>query len=144
MLWYWFYIPIISFLSAPTAPPQNVRNTSTSSATITVEWGRVECIERNTEITGYRVRYDPPSSDGTGEVSASGDGCNGGSIILTGLSPFTSYSIEVAADSDHGRGPFSSAITVMTDGEFTLDILFHLVRAHKSLIVYTCIILNKV
>ena len=77
-------------------------------------WDGVDCIDRNTEITGYTVRFDPPSSDGRDEVSAGGDGHNGGSATLTGLIPFTSYSIGVVANSDLGRGPFSSAITVMT------------------------------
>ena len=82
-------------------------------------WDGVVCIERNTFITGYRVRYHSPSSDGTDEVSASGDGINGGSVTLTGLSPSTNYSIQVAADSDLGHGPFSDPITVVTDGEVT-------------------------
>ena len=80
-------------------------------------WNGVECIERNTKITGFTVRYDPPSSDGTDEVSASGYGFSGGSVTLTRLSPSTSYSIEVAADSDKGCGPFSGAITVVTGSE---------------------------
>ena len=87
-------------------------------------WHGVVCIQRNTRITGYTVRYDPPSSDGTDVVSARGHGIIGGSVTLIGLSPFTSYSIEVAADSDLGRGPFSDPITVITSGEYTLNILF--------------------
>ena len=63
------------------------------------------------------MRYNPPSSDGTDEVSASGNGNNGGRVTLRGLSPSNSYSIEVAADSDHGRGPFSDPFTVVTGSE---------------------------
>ena len=77
-------------------------------------WDGVECIQRNTEITGYTVHYDPPSRDGTDEVPASGDGRNGGSVTLSGLTSFTNYFIRVAADSDLGRGPFSEAIILMT------------------------------
>ena len=86
---------------------------------INLTWDGVECIKRNTEITGYTVHYDPPSGDGTGEVSASGDGRNGGSVTLTGLSPSTNYSIEVAANSDEGHGPFSDSITVVTGSEYS-------------------------
>ena len=99
---------------SPNAPPQNVNNTNTSSTTITVEWDGVECLQRNTRITGYTVHYDPPSSDGKNEVTADGNGFTGGSVTLTGLSPLTNYSIQVAADSGLGRGPFSIAITVAT------------------------------
>ena len=76
----------------------------------------VDCIQRNTLITGYTVRYDPSSRsiDGTNEVTASGDGVTGGSVTLTGLFPLTNYSIQVAADSDLGHGPFSEAIIFMT------------------------------
>ena len=80
-------------------------------------WDGVECLERNTEITGYTVNYDPPSSDGRDELLAHGSGNNGGSVIFRGLTPFTTYSIQVAADSVLGRGPFSDPITVVKGSE---------------------------
>ena len=105
---------MISLLSAPTGPPRNVRVTNNTSTFITVTVMDVDCLQRNTEITGYTARYSPPSSDGTGEASGDGTGADGGSVNLTGLSPSTSYTIRVAADSDLGRGPFSDPIIVET------------------------------
>ena len=61
--------------------------------------------------------YDPPSRDGTDQVSVSGNGNIGGSVTLTGLNPFTSYSIKVAANSGLGHGPFSDPITVVTNSK---------------------------
>ena len=85
-------------------------------------WDGIECIERNTWVTGYIVRYDPPTSDGIDETLASGDGYNGGSVTLIGLSPSTSYSIEVAGNSDQGHGPFSDPVIAVTESKFTCDI----------------------
>ena len=105
---------MISLLLAPSGPPWNVRVTNNTSTTITVEWDGVDCLQRNTEITGYTARYNPHSRDGRNEVSGDGTGASGGSVNLTGLSPSTSYTIQVAADSDLGHGPFSDPIMVET------------------------------
>ena len=105
----------MSSLSAPSAPPQDVRITDTSTTEIQVTWQGVECIYRNTEITSFIVQYDPPSSDGTSEVLTPGDGDQGGSVTLAGLTLFTNYTIKVAANSDKGYGPFTDELTGMTD-----------------------------
>ena len=42
--------------TAPSAAPTSVSATSTSSS-ITVQWGMVPCIHRNGDITGYSVQY---------------------------------------------------------------------------------------
>ena len=89
------------------------------------------------------MHYDPPSSDGTDEVVASGRGLEGGNITLRGLGPFTNYSIQVAADSDLGRGPFSDAIIVMTaKARELLILLFGVVKccySHSySIWTYSC------
>ena len=48
-------------------------------------------------------------------VDESGDWDNGGETSLTGLTPFTSYSIQVAAVNVQGDvGPYSDTITVLT------------------------------
>ncbi len=71
------------------------------------------CIDRNSEITGYVLRYGEASSDQREEavIAVSGDG--GGMYVIATLSPLTSYYIEVAAVSDSGIGPFTN-ITVRT------------------------------
>ncbi len=86
---------------------------ATDETSITVQWGAVPCIDRNSEITGYVLRYGEASSDQREEAVIAGSGDKGGTSTITGLSPLTSYSIEVAAVSDSGIGPFAS-ITVRT------------------------------
>ena len=79
-------------------------------------WDGVECIERNTEITGYIVRYALVSdSDDVTEIPVDGSASGATTFILSRLTPFTEYSIEVAGNSAYGRGPFSETIFRITD-----------------------------
>ena len=76
-------------------------------------WGAVECPHQRGNITGYRLRY----SNGTSIVNTTGEGSR--QHVLTGLTPFTSYSVQVAVVNDGGTGPYSTPLTVETlqDGE---------------------------
>ena len=81
----------------PSEPPQSLTVTSTTPFSITIQWGEVECLEQNSEITGYSVRY--------GGMTASVTGASNRTFTATGLTPRTSYTFEVAAVSDSGTGP---------------------------------------
>ena len=85
--------------------------TSISGTSITVSWDPVPCLSRNSEITGYVVRYNEVSNSChvDTEVSASET-----SVTLEGLTGSTQYSIQVAAVSASGTGPFSGAVTAET------------------------------
>ena len=93
---------------APSAAPSNVRVTGATSTTITVQWGEVECIDRNGEITGYSVRY----SGGGRFVTGGGTR----QTTISGLTPSTDYTIEVAAVNSVGTGPYSDPIIRVTQG----------------------------
>ncbi len=86
---------------------------ATDETSITVQWDAVPCIDRNSEITDYVLRYGEASSDQREEAQIAGSGDEGGMSTITGLSPLTTYYVEVAAISDSGTGPFAS-ITVRT------------------------------
>ncbi len=78
-----------------------------NSRNITVQWGAVVCIDRNSEISGYVLRYGEASSDQREEAVIAGSGDEVGVSTITGLTPYTEYSIEVAAvNSDSQTGPF--------------------------------------
>ena len=49
-------------------------------------------------------------------MSVSGDS-SGGMYVISGLMPSTTYSIEVAAETSVGTGPYSAAINQLTDGK---------------------------
>ena len=61
-------------------------------------------------IVGYRVLYGAVPSGVEGTVATSGR-----TLTVTGLSPYTNYSIEVSAvNSDGAMGPYSSPLLVVT------------------------------
>ena len=102
---------------APSAPPSDVSKTvSSTSTTITVQWGPVECIHRNGDITGYLVQYWTQGQS-TQTMSAPGDS-SGGSYEITGLQSSTTYSIRVAAVTGGARfGVYSTIRTETTSGQ---------------------------
>ena len=85
---------------------------SVNPSSITVQWDCVDCIDRNSEITGYTVRYQ----NGGTTVMESVLGTSASDTVFTasGLIPRTSYTFEVAAVSNEGTGPFSTDTTVET------------------------------
>ena len=68
------------------------------------------CIHRNTEITGYIVRYGSVSNSDRNEVMADGPANDATTFTLTGLTPSTNYSIEVAGNCNLDHGPFSDPL----------------------------------
>jgi len=104
-----------SLLVAPSGGPQSLREVETTSTNITIAWDAVNCIERNSNIAGYVVRYTPPSSSGNDSVMVAGTGDAGGMVTIDGLTPSTQYSIQVAAVNSGGNvGFFSTALSVET------------------------------
>ena len=103
----------LSIPPAPSAAPTSVRISDGTSSNITVQWGAVDCIDRNGDITGYSVRYGVQGNRNTQYLNVSG-----GSITeatISSLMPSTTYSIQVAAVNSAGIGVYSG--TVKTDGE---------------------------
>ena len=104
--------------------PHNVRVLATSSTVLLVEWeGLTPCSEVNGLIVQYRVEY---VADGaTGEVSTTDQpgewNVTRAEALLTGLSPYTKYSVRVAAVNELGDvGLYSDPVTRWTleDGTY--------------------------
>ena len=102
---------------------------SVTSNSITVQWGRVSCIDRNSEITGYSVRYGQTGSTTTVMESVSGTSDSDRMFTASGLIPRTSYTFEMAAVSSEGTGPFSTANAVETS---VFEGTYVLVSLHAS------------
>ena len=98
---------------APSAAPTSVSVSAVTSSSITVQWGAVDCIHRNGDITGYSVRY---GEVGSAEGDRSVEMVSGGSVTLTSLMPSTTYSIEVAAVNTLGIGLHSDVFFNVTEG----------------------------
>ena len=84
---------------APSASPSSVSVSEVTSSSITVQWGPLDCIHRNGAITSYSVQY------GSETVSVTGNS-SGGMYVISGLMPSTTYSIQVAAKTSAGTGPY--------------------------------------
>ena len=94
--------------------------TSINTSSITIEWEELNCIDRDSDITGYTVRYGPTSNTTTAAMEETVPQMNDSATTLTvtGLIPGTSYTFEVAAVSSEGTGPFSTGTDVLT-GRYT-------------------------
>jgi len=114
------------FLPVPSAPPTSVSISSASSSSITVQWGAVDCIHQNGDITGYIVQYAIHSYGSVESKHVSrGDATE---AMLTGLVGNTTYYIEVAAVNSAGIGEYSNPITgkAASKGNLALLTLFSL------------------
>ena len=83
-----------------------------TSFSITVQWGAVECIHHNGDITGYLVRYGVQENENAQTMHVSG--ASAAKTTLSNLMSSTTYSIEVAAVNSAGTGVFSPIIMNMT------------------------------
>ena len=102
---------------APSSPPTSVSTSDVTSSSITVQWGAVDCIHRNGDITGYSVRYGVQGSGSTQTESVSGGATT--ERTVSGLESSSNYSIEVAAVNSAGTGVYSDPIIRITDGMCT-------------------------
>ena len=98
--------------TAPSASPTSITASDVIPNRFTVQWGAVDCIDRNGDITGYSVRYGVQGSGSTQTVSVSGPGTM--DIDISGLTADTSYAVEVAAENADGIGVYSDPLTVDT------------------------------
>ena len=113
--------------AAPTGPPTSVMTTSTPNA-ITVQWGSVDCADRNGDITGYSVQYGEVGSGSTQTMPVSGGGMT--EYTIFDLTPSTEYNVSVAAVTSAGTGVYSDEIVQRTEGEHFPHCLFILNSVH--------------
>ena len=120
--------------AAPDEPPTDVTAMTTNPVSIIIRWGRVLCINRNSNITGYIVRY----SRGDGSivnVSVSGTGQSERTYTATPLAPSTNYSIQVAAVTSTGvTGPFSTTVTETTSPPKSESVRYSWLRTCDTLL----------
>ena len=91
-----------------------VSDLDVTSSNITVQWGPVNCIQRNGDIIGYSVRYGVRGNGSTQAVNISGG--NTTETTISGLHSSTTYTIEVAAVTSAGTGNYSDQVYQLTKG----------------------------
>ena len=121
---------------APSNPPTSV-SASSSSTSITVQWGPVDCADRNGDITGYSVRYGEVGSGRTQTVNVTGET----SKTISGLSTSTNYTYQVAARNSAGLGPYSDLQNIPTDSKLQF---FKLQLVRISVLQVLCLCLSLV
>ena len=105
--------------AAPTSAPEGLTVTSVESISLTLMWETVPCSNESGTITGYILNYTYSNSTFTANKTLD---LKGTTHELTGLTPFTNYSVQfhVAAINTNGTGPHADKVfTVITlqDGE---------------------------
>ena len=98
-------------LVAPSGRPRNVSGYSLNSTSIHLEWSTVNCLEKNGNITGYKVHYQPleyPQLQLTEIVTTTM------LFTATHLIPLTDYTFSVSALNINGTGP-NETIIVTTE-----------------------------
>ena len=114
-----FYNCCHAFFPVPSGVPQAVLAVAIDNDAIFVQWDRIDCIERNSEITGYTICY-APSGGVSSDITILGTTRSDRTFTITGLDVFTTYTVMVAVDSrEMTRGPFSIAIHVKILGKYT-------------------------
>ena len=99
---------------APSAPPTSVRVSEVTSSGITVQWGPVDCIHHNGDITGYFVRY---GEVGSAEGERTVEMVSNRRATISDLTPSTEYTVSVAAVTSAGTGVYSDEVVQQTAGE---------------------------
>ena len=98
--------------TAPSGSPSSFRRAAITPNNITVQWGETPCLSRYGVITGYIVRV---LKNGIVERTVSVGGNTSGATI-SGLTPSTTYGVQVAGVNSAGTGPFTSSIPIRTEG----------------------------
>ena len=104
----------MSFPPVPSTPPTSLSVSDITSTNITVQWGPVDCIHRNGDITGYSVKYGAQGTRSTQTLKVSGGATT--EIAISGLKASTTYFIEVAAVNSAGTGVYSHSTSLRTSG----------------------------
>ena len=94
----WLYAISFNKLTAPSAPPDNLRVTSVGTDYISYSWEQPPCGHRNGVIREYAYSI---LSGGEGIV-------NGNSVMIYPLDPCTQYTFAVSAVTSMGAGPQGS------------------------------------
>lgn len=104
-------------LSVPSAGPQSLRCSTSSSQSIEVTWQAPPASEHNGIIQNYRLHYEmmgPVVTDNEA-VAPLVKTVDGIYATLAGLSAHSAYRIRVEAVNRIGAGPFSASVTCLTD-----------------------------
>uniref|UniRef100_A0A4W6D639 protein-tyrosine-phosphatase n=1 Tax=Lates calcarifer TaxID=8187 RepID=A0A4W6D639_LATCA len=105
----------------PSAPPQDIKCSSTSSTALLVSWRPPPLESQNGDLAGYRVRYQVvgPSEGGGGDDGEPAEEptvpATEEQVLLQRLEKWTQYHVTVSAFTAIGPGPESEPLVCRTD-----------------------------
>ena len=99
----------------PGAAPENLTGQYESSKSILVMWDEVPIDQQHGTILSYTVFYKKSNKGEEKSVKVSSPVPPARQVVLTELTEFTYYSIQVLAATIKGDGPRSDPIRVSTD-----------------------------
>ena len=104
--------PPLSPPSVPSAAPEFTVSTTATSVTIT--WQPLPTCEQNGVITNYTIAYRMEGRMDMSFIEIVVDAANL-TAVVTPLTPYTNYTIKMAASTSVGRGVFGREVTVQTN-----------------------------
>uniref|UniRef100_A0A1X7SQJ8 Uncharacterized protein n=1 Tax=Amphimedon queenslandica TaxID=400682 RepID=A0A1X7SQJ8_AMPQE len=105
---------IVTTLStAPTAPVGDIIFSSVESVSMTVSWDEVPCNGRNGPITGYYLTYTNITSNTSYTVNITGG--DNRMYNLTGLIPYTNYTVSIIPYNYNMNGPARQEIQLTAE-----------------------------
>ena len=115
--------------AVPSAAPSSISVSQVTLSTIIVQWEDLECIHRNGDITGYSVLVVASS---VMDMVINVDDVK--QATISELTPFTEYTISVAAVNTVGMGVYSNGTTITIKGISGSSTLYYqagIIRASK-------------
>uniref|UniRef100_A0A1X7SNB9 Fibronectin type-III domain-containing protein n=1 Tax=Amphimedon queenslandica TaxID=400682 RepID=A0A1X7SNB9_AMPQE len=97
------YLANTTLSTAPTAPVDDIIFSSVESVSMTVSWDEVPCNGRNGPITGYYLTYTNITSNTSYTVNITGG--DNRMHNLTGLIPYTNYTVSIIPYNYNMNGP---------------------------------------
>ena len=117
-------VPYFPFSSAPSSPPQSVDITKVGSRGVVVSWTPPAIVHQNGPITAYVLHYGEEGALVVNKLSVMVDSKESLdpakmftiNINTNSLSTNVKYIVQVAAKTEDGEGPFSSAKSFILEG----------------------------
>ena len=103
-------------IPAPSSPPPGIRTTSTPYQLV-FKWDKLNCSDRNADITGYLVEFGPYAIDiilYDDVVNQERINVKSEDFSARNLTPGFNYTFKVAAVNLVGIGPFSDLLVIST------------------------------
>ena len=94
----------------PSGPVQDINTTVLSSEEAVISWNAPDVAEQNGIITGYVINITHANTGQSFQRMSSSN-----ELFLTDLQPFTTYTCRIAARTSMGVGPYSFAVSFLTE-----------------------------